>query len=285
MIRKLNSSEYELYRDLWCEVFGDGPEFVDELYAATEAVAYGAEDGGVLHSFLTLFEVGRFEGKPVMVSYGICTRPESRGRGYGGELVKWVRDEVVRSGAISLICPAERSLEKFYSGFGYEPLFYANDIEAEAEDLDIKVSILSTAEYNRFREAFLAEIPHVQLQPEFLNFIRNDSTNAQGLLLINNGDAICTLNYGNDEEIGVSEIIINPELAAYNSEIAEQIAGGLAKLFEVKTCCFRSLGSIVYTDEKGDYLSYGCYVQGMACGADAGSGERAWLPYYGFPID
>lgn len=285
VVRALGKSEYEEYRAVWNEEFGDGPEFVDELYSAMEAASYGAEDGGVLHSFLTVFEVGKFHGRSVMVSYAVCTRPESRGRGYGSELVKQVRDMIVQAGAISLVCPAEAGLEKFYAGLGYAPAFYASDNTAEAEDLNIKLSILSAAEYNRFREAFLSDVPHVECNARLMEFARNDSVNAQGLLLINNGDAICTLNYGSDDEIGISELIVNPVLAALNDEIAWQLAGGLAHIFEVPQAHFRSVGKIVYTDDSGDRLADGCYVQGMLSGMDVDVHEAAVLPYYGFPID
>ena len=288
-IRPIEPNEYEELRSTWCDVFGDDPIFVDELYYAEGAQGFALEDEGLLHSFLTLFEAGNFRGKPVLVSYGICTKPESRGHGYGQALVKYVKEAVVNTGAISIVCPAEPSLVEFYSQLGYRPSFYAKNSESDVEDMDIplelKVNILTAAEYNRFREAFLVDVPHVTYNEEFIEFIRNDSVNAQGLLLINGGDAICTLNYGNDEEIGISELIVNPTLASVTSEISEQIAGGLARLFEVEKCYFREPGFIVYTDQSGDCLSRGTYVQGMTCGADVDSDEAALLPYYGFPID
>lgn len=298
MIRKLECNEFAEYRALWCEVFGDEPEFVDKLYASTGAVAYAAWDGGVLHSFLTLFRAGVItgaygsneccgdaEGLPVMVSYAICTRPESRGRGYGSELVRYVRKLVTANGGVSLVCPAESGLEEFYAGLGYVPVFCASERNAEAEDIKVRTSVLSVTEYNRFREAFLADIPHVQFGLNLIDFIRRDSNDAQGLLLVNNGDAICTINRCEDNELVISELVVNPVLTAINSEIAEQLAGGLAKLFNARIARFRSIAQIVYTDDDGDHLSEGCYIQGMACGVTIDPHEAAVLPYYGFPID
>lgn len=295
MIRKLESNEYVEYRALWCEVFGDEPEFIDELYESTGAVAYAAWDDGVLHSFLTLFRAGVVtgkydaegdaEGRPVMVSYAICTRPESRGRGYASELVRYVRNLVTSNGGISLVCPAESGLEEFYAGLAYVPVFCACERNVEAEDIEVRTTVLSVTEYNRFREVFLADIPHVQFGLNLIDFIRHDSADAQGLILVNNGDAICTISRYEDTELVISELIVNPVLTAINSEIVEQLAAGLAKLFNARIARFRSIAQIVYTDDDGDHLSEGCYIQGMACGVAIDAQESVALPYYGFPID
>ena len=285
-IRRIKKNEYEELRSVWCDVFGDDPIFVDELYYALKAKGYVCEDEGKLHSFLTLFNAGEINGRKVQVSYGICTRPESRSNGYAGELVKYVRDLVVDKGDISLICPANASLVDFYSKLGYKDAFYSKFRSEEANSLKLNVKMITPTKYNKLREEYLAEYPHVKLNAAFLKFIKNDSVNAQGLLLINNGDAICTVDYGTDDEMGLSELIIHPLLAERSSEIAGQIAGGLATLFEVERVYFRAPTSIVYTDNSGDHVSPGTYIQGMIAGADTLlEDDNVFLPYYGFPID
>lgn len=275
-IKKFNNKakEYEELKKCWCEVFGDDPDYVDELYYALSATGYALSDNGELHSFLTLFKAGTFEGKPVMVSYGICTWPQSRGKAYASTLVQHVRDEVIAQKAISLISPAEPSLVEFYSGLGYHPTFPAEDHEVDAtalENISTSVKVLSAAEYNVKREEFLAEIHHLNYSNEFINFVRNDSVNAQGMLLVNNGDAICTINYGSDDEMGISELIVNPVLTALNSEIAEQLAAGIAALFEVKKCYYRTPA-----------CNNATYIQSMTAGLNVDAYE---FPYYGFPLD
>lgn len=284
-IREIQKSEYEELRSVWCEVFGDDPVFVDELYYLLKATGYVCEDEGKLHSFLTLFSAGAVDGQQVQVSYGICTRPESRGKGYAGALVKHVRNLVVDNGDVSLICPAEESLVEFYYNLGYTPALFARNCSVEADELPLQVKMLGADEYNRYREKYLECIPHVTFTDEFMKFIKNDSVNAQGLLLINGGDAICTISYGTDDEMGLSELLINPDLAALSSEIAEQIAGALANLFEVKTIYFRTPTFIVYTDKSGDKFSQGSYAQAMIAGCTKELDVEAMLPYYGFPID
>lgn len=297
VIREIAKNEYDQLRSTWCEVFGDDPDFVDELYYNMKATGYTVEDEGELHSFLTLFEAGELYGRKVKVSYGICTRAESRGKGYAGELVKHVRDLVTSEGSISLICPAEPSLVDFYSNLGYEPTFFAGNLESrDSDDIctdsdfdpsagTVSIKMISSKEYNRFREAFLADIPHVSFNDRFMEFVKNDSVNAQGMLLINGGDAICTINYGNDEEMGISELLVDSQLESVTSEISEELASGLAQLFEVGNAYYRKPTSIVYTDKSGDCYSRGTYVQAMTAGLGEDINTAEQLPYYGFPID
>lgn len=283
--RKIKDSEYDELRSVWCEVFGEDPIFVDELYYAMKATGYVCEDNDTLHAFLTLLNVGEINGQKVQVSYAICTRPESRGKGYASELVKYVRDMVTGKGNISLICPADGPLILFYGRLGYDPEIFAADLTATANELPLKVKMIDAAKYRKYREAFLADVPHVKLNNKFAKFIKNDSVNAQGMLLINGGDAICTIDYGTDEEMGLSELIINPALLSVSSEIAEQIAGGLANLFEVERTHYRMPTYIVYTDESGDHYSDGSYPQGMIAGNTESLDTARMLPYFGFPMD
>ena len=284
-IRKIEKSEYEELRSVWCDVFGDEPIYVDELYSTLKAEGYTCEDQGELHAFLTLFDVGEINGQQIQVSYAICTRPESRGKGYASELIKYVRDIVTSNGNISLICPADDSLSLFYHNLGYEIGFFAKEQDAEACELNLRVRMIGHMKYNKLREEFLADIPHSNFTNRFMKFVKADSVNAQGLLLINGGDAICTISGGTDEEMILSELIVNPALSALSSEIAEQIASGLASLFEVERIYFRTPTFIVYTDESGDKYSRGSYVQAMIAGCKTELDTASILPYYGLPLD
>lgn len=280
-IRKLRKNEYEEMRSVWCEVFGDEPEFVDKVYTDLKAKGYVCEHKKKLHSFLTLFDVGEVNGQKVQVSYAICTRPESRGHGYAKELVKYVRDKVTAKGNISLICPAEDRLVLFYGRLDYDPGFYARELTAESNDLNLKIQMVGHMKYNKLRNEFLADVPHVQLSNRFAKFIKEDSVNSQGYLLINGGDAICAIDHGTDDEMYLSELLVNPTLSSLSSEIAEQIAGGLAALFEVERVHFRTTTRIIY----GDKYPSGSYAQGMIAGYTENLDTASILPYYGFPID
>ena len=272
-IRKISKNEYEELRSVWCDVFGDDALYVDELYYVTKATGYVLADNDKMHSFLTVIDVGSYKDRTVKMIYAVCTRPESRGQGYASKLVAYVRDEIDAGGALSLICPADSDLVSFYDKLGYKAAFYAKNSSAAANDIGLSLSILSEEEYSEYRKAFLADIPHIELCDSFTKFVKQDSHNSQGFVLINNGDAICTVNYGNDEEVGISEILVNPVLLSRSLEIADQLAEGLAALFDVKTCYYRTTA---YSES---------YVQGMIYGCDVDAVSSEILPYFGHPLD
>ena len=70
-------------------------------------------------------------GRPVYVSYAICTDSEYRGLGLGQALTAYVRYIVTGElGAISLVSPAEESLEGYYENLGYARGFYIEEHRA-----------------------------------------------------------------------------------------------------------------------------------------------------------
>lgn len=150
-------------------------------------------------------------GAPVYVSYAICTDPEYRGRGLAGTLTEYVRD----MHGISVVSPAEESLEEFYEHLGYTRVFYVEektvcaygaddfdydhdissleDDEVEAFEPDLSIVSTDAYTYNKYREAFLAGAPHVALSERMLELVRHESAGGDGMLIINGGDAICVV--------------------------------------------------------------------------------------------
>ena len=73
-------------------------------------------------------------GRPVYVSYAICTDPEYRGLGLGQALTAYVRYIVTGElGAISLVSPAEKSLEGYYENLGYTRGFFIDEHHIRAD--------------------------------------------------------------------------------------------------------------------------------------------------------
>ncbi|HHW95561.1 MAG TPA: GNAT family N-acetyltransferase [Mogibacterium sp.] len=264
-------NEYEGLRSLWCQTFGDSPDFVDKLYDILQAKGYIAldEEGSVLSS-LTLYECGNYHGKNVFVSYAICTEPEARGQGIAGALTKHVRDLVIADGHLSILSPAEESLIKFYSGLDYEPYFFSEEILLNTSNFNgLKAIIqpLSPSEYSEYREIFLADTPHIQISKNLLNFIDEDNSDASGFLLINQGDAVCTLSATSTEGFYISELLVNPLLKNLSSEIDEEIARSIAVAYGADHVRYRKPGNR--------------YCQSMLAGLASDSD----IAYFGFPMD
>ena len=130
-------AKYEGLRDLWVRVFGDEPALVDHVYRVFGADITGyviCNEAGKVVSVLTCYKAGTLMTQEVYVSYAVCTDPEYRGRGLGGQLTEYVKNVVTAGpdGGISLVSPAEESLIAFYKKLGYEETCFASEQEAFA---------------------------------------------------------------------------------------------------------------------------------------------------------
>ena len=298
-----NEALYRELRTLWCDVFGDEPSYVDSFYGTfgPEIKGYIAcSPDGTPASALTLYPCGSYEGRPVFVSYAICTREDLRGRGIGAELTSYVRDLVTESGAVSIVSPADPGLEDFYAALGYEPFFMASEQAAMSPEFDdeeyedygdfgeyevdfgadggdepltpaLDVQRIDAETYNRYREAFLSGRPHIELSSAMLRLVESE---CEGLYSINRGDAICAVSETGPFRTVMSEFILNPVLEELSLGIDAEIIAMLAGHFGSAEIYYRTPG-------------YG-RCQSMAAGigaGEAGNAEDGDAAYFGFPID
>ena len=162
---------------------------------------------------------------------------------------------------------------------------FLDDEEREAFEPELSVESISGSMYNRYREEFLAGIPHVEMSPEMMEFLRADGDG--GLLVINGGDAVCRVAYAgaedadsseiHDEETGaqlrtvmLDELLVNPQLRALSEEIEEEIALRLAEHFGAETLVYRTPGS-------GRCQSMSAAANGVEAAAEGA--------YFGFPVE
>ena len=158
---------------------------------------------------------------------------------------------------------------------------FLDDEEGEAFEPELSVESVSGSMYNRYREEFLADITHVEMSPEMMEFLRADGDG--GLLVINGGDAICRVAYAgagvageadgkgaeataSGKTVMLDELLVNPQLLAFSEEIGEEIAEQLAEYFGAETLVYRTPG-------------FGrCQTMSNAEAVTAGA-------YFGFPIE
>lgn len=162
---------------------------------------------------------------------------------------------------------------------------FLDDEEGEAFEPELSVESVSGSMYNRYREEFLAGIPHVEMSPEMMEFLRADGDG--GLLVINGGDAVCRVAYAgaedadsseiHDEETGaqlrtvmLDELLVNPQLRAFSEEIEEEIALRIAEHFGAETLVYRTPGS-------GRCQSMSAAANGAEAAAEGA--------YFGFPVE
>ena len=174
-----------------------------------------------------------------------------------------------------------------------------DDDDFEAFDPGLDVLAVDAETYNRYREEFLAGRPHVELTRTMLEFIRAESLGGDGLLLINGGDAICTLTAASDNlhptGILAAELLVNPMLKEISAEIDEELAAKLAEHFGTDSLVFRTPGhtrcqSMIATGHTAEIGTAGEPGNGLA--EKNASVARPYDPYevphpayFGFPID
>lgn len=301
-----SGAAYEGLRDLWCGIFGDAPEYVDEFYAnfGEDIMGYAVTDeAGRVCSALSCHLCGEYEGRPVYVSYAICTREDMRGQGLAARLTAYVRDEVTKAGGISVVSPAEPSLVQYYAELGYEPHFFAPqravmspDFDEEAFydfdefDLDIEgadptpfratidLEPLSPEKYNRYREAFLAGRPHVEPSGAMLRLMEAESMDGCGMCSVNRGDAICIVSGADPARVVLAELILNPVLHELSMDIDVEIAAMIAKHFDAAETEFITPGA-----GGCQTMIYGL-PEGRSAAEETEEYDFYGEPYYGFPI-
>lgn len=166
------SPDYPALRELWCQVFGDSPEYVDAFYDNWGDQIWGVvlKEGRAVVSALTCFALGTLRGHQVAMTYAVCTAPPARGKRYGSLITEYARDLVIHSGAISILSPAEPSLVDFYKPLCYEPNFtscHFDNPDFAAVDLSSSSDSASgfyeitASQYWQLREKLLSDVPHV----------------------------------------------------------------------------------------------------------------------------
>lgn len=278
-IRKITTSdktEYDKLRSLWVRVFEDQPSEVDALYSNLNANGYILTDNDNLASCLTTYRAGTLNGQDIIVIYAVCTAPEYRGQACGSKLVTYAKEEIESNGNIALTCPAEQSLVDYYSKLGFNPSHSASNltvtIDQDTSDVpSVIVRSINYKQYGKYRESFLKDASHIVPTDDLLKQAESYSINGQGMLLINNGDAICIVDSGTDNEMFISELLVNPLLLERSSEIIYEIALGLAAKFETTRVKFHTLPSIAYSNT---------YIQAMS-----GNSDITDNPYYGLTLE
>ena len=297
------SGVYEGLRDLWCEVFGDDPAYVDDVYEILGEDIRGyavTDESGKVLSALSCYRCGSFRGQDAYVSYAVCTAPEQRGSGLGAMLVSRVKEAVLKEGGISVVSPSEPSLEEWYAGLGYEPFFFAPrftfftaDDDEEYEDFDdydidigdseafeafnpgVSLEAADRDTYNRYREAFLANRPHIELSDRMLRLVEYECYEDGGLFVINGGDAICDISTAEGGSLVMTEFILSPVLEELSLEIDMEITVAAARQAGAFEVIYSTPGSL------------GC--QSMAAGVKPFDAEEEGYEYskayFGFPIE
>jgi len=125
MFRVAEKSDAAQLTGLFSAVFGD-PEPVAanifEKFAGYENVFLAEEEGQVIASLCAVPVT--LQGRKGAYYYGVCTRPEQRGKGAMTELMDYARSQLLLRGwSFAVLIPASASLFDFYAQRGFQKAF------------------------------------------------------------------------------------------------------------------------------------------------------------------
>lgn len=168
-------------RELWKLAFGDGEAYLDNFYNTyyrpERAVVLEAE--GQLRAMAALFDTalvlpGRGEYRAGYL-YAVATHPDWRGRGCAGRLLDYAGTYLRDRGFHALTTvPAQPSLHSFFGKNGFRECFVHGerrlDPAAAVDEPEFALTPAGPEEYGGLREVLLADLPHVALPPDALEY-------------------------------------------------------------------------------------------------------------------
>ena len=183
------SREAELI-EIWKQSFGDSEEYIRTFFewnlSKTMVIVYEVDGKAVSVAYLLPVTYERAGQKAVSCwyLYAAATLPEFRGRGYFGEIVKVVREEVAEP---VILVPGGASLVSYYEKQGMKVWLEEQylDINTYAEKTSAKyknddrvqgrIKELTAEEYAVKREKTLAGTSYIKWDEHFMNYICHEN--------------------------------------------------------------------------------------------------------------
>lgn len=266
MLRFASKGDIPQLQALWREAFGDSPEYIAGFYNinfSPELAVLLELDGSVCAMAHLLPSELIFRGVrlPARYIYAVAVKRELRGRGFGGELMRFAVRWLEQNRLGGFLVPASAGLYEYYRRFGFVEAFGARSRTVAASgELLCTLAPVSSGELLGMRECFFADIPHESWPEEQFSFIRRDiersggqffkicSQNAQGYMLC----------YKVDNRLTVREYTVPEKL----------LSGALYALGEPMAAAAAPAGSFE-----------GCDISGMTLGRVFPGNIPAWLGY------
>lgn len=220
-MRKAGPEERGAVAALWGAVFGDDAAFLDAFYrlcAPYEKTMVLLEDGA-LRAILCAPEVTLRcpNGRALRCGYmyALATDPIARGRGFGGDLMRYGAACLKSAGAdCALLVPAEPSLFRFFDALGYSPAFSHIRRELPRDSISApagedRLERLSPAAYNALRREHLAGRLYVDYSDGLAAFQQELSRSCGGDLhrLILPGGTGCAAVEPDGDTVTVKELL------------------------------------------------------------------------------
>lgn len=129
-------------KELWKLCFGDSDEFIDmysRLKCPDSICSRIRRNGKVVSALQRIPYTLTYGGERIPVAYisGACTHPQYRSQGLMGQLLARAHRQMRSSGAwLSILLPAEESLNTYYARHGYHTCFARDTIVLDRKSHD-----------------------------------------------------------------------------------------------------------------------------------------------------
>ena len=190
--------------EIWERSFGDSRNYIENFFrfaAKDENTVVSCEDGRAVSAAYLLDCHLNIHGTsyPAYYFYAAATLPEYRGKGHMGAIIRYVISLAEERGIdFVFLVPAEGSLYRYYTRFGFRTCFYSETVTYSHEEFryavkensiaDLKSgpadpSLFRPTDVAQVRELAYSSIDHVQLSPEAMQYVLFEHASCGGGLL------------------------------------------------------------------------------------------------------
>ena len=215
-------------KQLWIQVFGDTPDYVDEFFRYffyPGSAALMEVDGQIVSSIHTIpmaglhLSSGRVES--AAITYALATDPAYRNLGFGQAVMQHAIQNCFYHGYnYNALWPAKESLFKHYTSHnGYYTFFHVQESLVDTAALPAahgSVVRASPETYNSFRNNALKDCTYLMLSDDLLAFVKWNNQSSGGDLVLLEGNrfyACAGCEYLQDGTLTVQELLC-PEIHA-----------------------------------------------------------------------
>lgn len=215
MISRAVPSDQPQLHALWRDVFGDPPELIQQFYnhfppdVAAWTVRCGEEILTAAYLIPGNWYMHRDVLQPAGYVYAVATKPDARGNGYAGRLMRAMHEEAKTRSLLLYTRPAEAALFPWYeetmqarhTGRMVETTVQRNEAQAHP------CRPVSAEAYGSLREQHLADTPHIVLSERFL---RLQEQYSDGYFATDDGCGCCMVR---QDQVLIAEYLGEPDTA------------------------------------------------------------------------
>lgn len=228
MVRELYNEYYEEKIEIWQECFGDSKEYIEMFLMENQkrVRAFGYLEGDTLVSVAYLLPteyVWKETKTLVYYLYAAATKTAFRGRGYFGQVLCFVRDNLKEP---IILVPAEKKLIGFYEKYGMQQILEEKkEIYSKRTDNgNITLEDITPQEYFERRMQYFQAIPLIGWDLEMMQYIVHENEYCGGIckkICVNDREIPLILRE-NGEKLEILEILSEEEISQITAALCEK---------------------------------------------------------------